>query len=125
MNKKIIAIFVVIFMIGCLSSYRFGIHLSHKAFGDDLLEVQAMLSFNHLQSYEEISVCLEKGLSIEAKGKTNHAVISERELLAGFLSSIKSTRLNEYISIRTNESLESLKGYKYERGSRWTVPSCK
>lgn len=124
MSKKSITLFLAIFLVGCLASYSFGIKIAREAFGADLMEVQAKLAFDHLNRYQELSLCLQKGKFSEAKEKLMHQVISERELLAGFLGSVESKEVENYIEIRSEQSIDSFKNYQSNRGSRWSVPSC-
>ena len=124
MSKKAIIICFVIFVVGSLSSYRFGIYLSQKAYSQGLKETQAILAFNHMKRYGELAFCIENEKYSEANEKLRQSIITERELLASFLNSIKSDHLNEYIRTRSKESLESFKRFKSNRGSNWSEPSC-
>ena len=124
MSKKVVISLSVIFLVSCLASYRFGIYLSQKAYAKGLQETQAILSFNHMNRYEELVSCLENGKHAEAKGKLKQSIITQKELLASFLNSVESERVNEYISLRSKESLESLKKFESMRGSSWNDPPC-
>ncbi len=89
-----------------------------------LKETQAMLAFNHLRRFEEIHHCL-KGANIEeAMIKFEMSIISEKELIAKFLRTNDSKMINEYISIRYKNGVDSLKNFESDRGSNWTEPAC-
>ena len=60
----------------------------------------------------------------KAAEKVGHSITSEREVLADLLSSTDSEWLTDYISLRSAESIESLKSYQSPRGSEWREPSC-
>lgn len=124
MSKKVITGLSFVFLVGCLASYRFGIHVAQSAHANGVLETQAMLAFNHMKSYEELVTCMERGKFEEAKEKLNHLVISERELLADLLTSVNTPWLGNYIEVRSDESLDSLRSYQSGRGKRWRVPTC-
>ena len=62
MSKAIAAACIVTFLVGCIASFLMGTKLTRDAFSAELMATQAMLSFNHLQRYEEISKCLEKAV---------------------------------------------------------------
>ena len=124
MSKKAIILCSVIFVVGSLSSYRFGIYVSQKAYSQGLKETQAILAFNHMKRYGKLASCIENGKYSEANEKLRQSIITERILLAKYLNSINSEHLNEYIRIRSKESLESFKHFKSNRGSNWSEPSC-
>ena len=85
MNKKLSPLFVIVLALSCLLSFLLGGYLSSKSVGENLNSTQAMLAFNHLDNYEEIVTCLDKGFTEEAKGKLEHRAISQRELLSDLL----------------------------------------
>ena len=89
-----------------------------------LKETQAMLAFNHLRRYEEIQHCLNEGNIDEAMTKLEMSIISEKELVAKFLSTNDSKMINEYLSIRYEGGVDSLKNFKSSRGSNWKEPAC-
>jgi hypothetical protein len=124
MSKKAIILCSVIFVVGSLSSYRFGIYLSQKAYSQGLKETQAILAFNRMKLYRKLTSCIENGKYSEANEKLRQSIITQRELLARFLNSMESEHLNEYIKIRSKENLESFKHFKSNRGSNWSEPSC-
>jgi hypothetical protein len=124
MSKKAIILCSVIFVVGSLSSYRFGIYLSQKAYSQGLEETQAILAFNRMKLYRELISCIENGKYSEANEILRQSIITQRELLARFLNSIESEHLNEYIKTRSKESLESFRHFKSNRGSNWSEPSC-
>lgn len=125
MKKSNYIIFTIIVLLASASAYRFGIKVTKDAFTDEYAAVQAMLAFNHLQRYEELSDCLANGMPDETAQKLQMSIINEKELVAKFLRSHNSTRINKYISIRYPQGIESLRSYKSDRGSRWSEPSCK
>lgn len=124
MSKKVIVAVSFVFVVGCLASYRFGVYVAQSAFENGVLETQAMLAFNHMKNYEELISCMEKGKLGEAKAKLNHSLISERELLADLLKSVNTPWLSNYIEVRSDESLDTLRSYESDRGDRWQVPTC-
>jgi len=118
-------VFLVVLIVASAIAYRFGINVTTNHYSKELDETQAMLAFNHLIRYEEILKCLNDNKSSLAVKKVNMSIISEKELVAEFLNSHESERINKYISTRYNEPLEVLKSYKSNRGSRWSEPTCK
>lgn len=124
MSKKAIATLLFIFIAGCLASYRFGIKLAQESNRNGILEAQAILSLNQLNRYEELAKCMKNGKFSEAAEKLQHSAISERELLADLLNSVSSTRLSNYIEVRSNQSVEELKNYKSSRNNRWVEQTC-
>ena len=124
MPKKTIVALLFIFIVGCLTSYRFGVGLAQDSYGNGILEAQAMLAFNHLKRYEELAKCMKNGKFSEVSEKLEHSAVTERELLAKLLKSVHSTRLSNYIELRSNQSVEELKNYKSSRNDRWIEPTC-
>lgn len=122
MSKKAIATLLCIFIVGCLTSYRFGIKLAQDSYGNGIIETQAILALNHLNRYEELAKCMKNGKFSEASEKLQHSAITERELLADLLNSVNSAHLSNYIEIRSNQSVEELKKYKSNRNDRWVEP---
>ncbi len=115
------ALVVVAFSIG---SYLFGTRVFRDAAVVGLNETQTMLAFNHLRRYEELHRCL-MGARIEAaKTKLEMSIISEKELIAKFLKTNDSKKINEYISLRYKDGIENLKEFKSNRGSHWSEPAC-
>ncbi|MEZ5572275.1 MAG: hypothetical protein R3E64_09640 [Halioglobus sp.] len=115
---------IIIFFGSCFLAFRAGVYYTMSGMSNELLATQAMLSFNHLERYEEISTCLNLKLYEEAGEKIEHSIINERELLADLLTSINSDWLTEYIDQRSAESIESFKVYKSQRVREWREPSC-
>ena len=124
MSMKAIATLLFVFIAGCLTSYRFGIKIAQDSYGNEILEAQAILAFNHLNRYEELAKCMINGRFSEVSEKLQHSTITQRELLADLLNSVSSTRLSNYIEVRSNQSFEELKNYKSSRNDRWVEPAC-
>lgn len=124
MKKFGVAAFLAVVVLGLLAAYRYGIVVAQQGAGGALTEVQLMLAFNHMKQYQEIHHCLERGKAQEAQDKLAHAVVTQRELVAQFLSSTESPRALGYIAERTEGRLEDLRNFKSLRGSSWSVPAC-
>ena len=123
--KKLGYIITGVIIVGAVAvAYRTGIKVTTLAYSDQLNDMQAILAFNHLQRYEELLACLEREKSEDAKVKLEMSIISEKERIARFLVEQNSDRVNEYITLRYPDGLESLKSFESDRGSRWEEPGC-
>lgn len=98
-KKHYIVIFILLLLVGG-ATYRLGIKVTKDAFSDGLASTQAMLAFNHLKRYEELSDCLSNKKIEAAALKLNMSIVNEKELIAEFLQSHNDAELNEYITIR-------------------------
>ncbi len=125
MSKKSTILVSILFVAGCLASYRIGIHLTQGAYSDGVEEIQAMQSFRHMKRYEEIAACMEQQKHKEAKIKIANAVITEHEVLASHLKNGSSPELTTYIEARYHVSIDDLRNYKSSRGRSWSEPKCK
>lgn len=119
------AIVLLVVLLTSGAAYRFGIKVTNDAYSEGHAATQAMLSFNHLLRYEELSDCLSNGKSKEAALKLKMSIISEKELIAEFLQTHNNDKINKYISIRYPQGIESLEKFKSSRGSSWNEPACK
>lgn len=124
MKYRNIMITSVLALGGSYLSYQLGSYSAIRGMSNEIQATQAMLSFNHLKHYEEISVCFSKGLYQEAEEKVSSFAVNERELLAELLQTTESEWLTSYIQVRSNESIDSLMHFKSTRGHSWIVPSC-
>ena len=125
MKKKHIAIFGILLLLVSAASYRFGIKVTKTAWNKNYASVQAMLAFNHLKKYESLSECLNNGKYDVAIKKIENSIITEKELISKFLQTYNDAMMNEYISIRYPQGIESLRNFKSNREGRWTVAGCK
>lgn len=125
MKSRHYIVFALVILAFSIGSYLFGIRVFRDAAVVGLNETQVMLAFNHLRRYEELHRCL-MGPSTEAvKTKLEMSIISEKELIAKFLKTNDSEKINEYISLRYKDGIDSLKEFKSSRGSHWNEPACK
>ena len=124
MTKKSLLVVLVLLLVGCLAAYRYGISVAQQGAGGAISEVQLMLSFNHMQRYQEIHTCLERGKTREAQEKLAHSVLTQKELVAQLLSSTDSPRALGYIEKRALQPLDTLRSFKSSRGTSWSEPSC-
>jgi len=125
MKKKSAIITLAITLVLVLASYRFGIKVTTEEYSNALGETQAILAFNHMQRYKKILKCLNNKKPSEAAEKLKMDIVTEKELIANYLSENESESVSKYISLRTKETLEDLKNFKSNRGQSWREPSCK
>ncbi|PCJ25749.1 MAG: hypothetical protein COA96_06905 [SAR86 cluster bacterium] len=124
MNKVQKIGFAILFITGCLTSYLVGVQLVSRNVGTAMLEVQAMLSFNHLKWYEELHDCIENGSIESAREKARLSALGERGVLSDLLSDFDSEWITEYIELRSENSIESFKIFDSPLSQEWTEPSC-
>ncbi len=108
-----------------LLSFRAGVELTRDAYGDGIYSVQAMLSLNHLNRYEEIHGCLSGGNPNAALNKLEMSIVSEKELIAEYLHSpAREAETAQYISARYPEGVEGLESFESNRGTNWSEAEC-
>lgn len=122
-RKHYYVAFFALLLVGAIA-YRLGIEVTKIAWSDSLASTQAMLNFNHLKEYEQLSECLSKGMTEEAALKLEMSIITQKELISEHLRTSDDQRLIRYISIRYPQGIENLRDFKSNRGDRWTEPSC-
>lgn len=115
----------VLILVCCLVSYRLGVFVTVEAFKQGFKDTQAMLAFNHANSFRSIKECLDREQVDESRQLVDNLLISERELLAIHLRDGIGSKMIGYIELRSDETLDSLKGFESDRGSSWSVPRCK
>lgn len=114
----------VLVVASAVSAYRFGLSVARQAAGRAVTDVQLMLSFDHMKRYEELRDCLRAGKAVEAEKKLSHDVTTQRELVASLLQMENGPSTLEYIRKRSDTSLDELRSFRSDRGSRWTEPAC-
>ncbi len=124
MKNLRIVILVLGFIICIASAYRFGIEVTEDAWAQSLESVQAMLAFNHLKQFQEISECITNGKVEAAHQRIKMAIITEKELVSGYLKSHESGQAVDYIERRYKGNISNLREYQSNRGVSYTVPSC-
>jgi hypothetical protein len=124
MTKKSLVVVVAMLLVGCLAAYRYGISVAQQGAGGAVTDVQLMLAFNHMQRYQEIHTCLERGRTSEAQEKLAHSALTQRELVAQLLASTDSPSALAYIEKRAREPLDALRAFKSPRGASWSEPAC-
>lgn len=124
MKNRMKFVYLALAVICCLASYRLGIYLTFEAMKSGHTDVQAMLAFNHSKSFSEIKQCLDNGVIEGARQRVENSLISERNLLAGKLSTGVSPYMLEYIELRSEVGIDELKAYESDRGSSWSLTSC-
>lgn len=123
-KKHYIVVFIILLSVGG-TAYLFGVKVKKDAISEGFAATQAMLAFNHLKRYEELSDCLLNQKPEAAALKLKMSIVNEKELIAEFLQSYNNAKINKYITIRYPQGIESLKNFKSNRGSRWSEPTCK
>ena len=125
MKKILLASLVLaVFLVAIVGSYVFGAMKQREKLGLQLESAQAMLWFNHIQSYREIEADLTKDCPKEALEKTKIAIDKEMELLSDYYKQHKDTWVNKYINDRDAELLSRLPNFKSKYGNSWSVPKC-
>ena len=110
-------IIVSIILLVSFSSYKLGMNSEYDSRQASLDAVQSMLAFNHLLQYEELYDCLSTGNTEQVLRKLEMAIISEKELISNFLKWNNNPMVNDYITIRYPQGIESLKNFKSNRES--------
>jgi len=112
-------------LVGCLIAYRVGVGVTAKAYSEGLSETQAILAFNHMRQFEDLLRCLEKGAVEPTAERLRHAIVGEKDLVAEFLRGTDSDKINDYISVRYDATIDELKKFRSTRRNSWEVPPCK
>jgi len=77
-----------------------------------------------MNDYEEIHTCMETGAIEGAEERARIAAIAQRAILSELHRTYDVESLNEYIRIRSDESLDSFREYKSELRNPILLPEC-
>jgi len=125
MSKKQKLGLSILVLLLCFTSYGLGLYVSREALNKGSADIQAMLAFNHIGNYSKIQNCLNKENYKATSTLLENYIITERELLASHLNNGATSKITNYIKLRTKEGLEAHKQFISNRGNSWKVPRCK
>lgn len=93
-------------------------------FGLEFRRVQAIISINHMERYQELQEYLSRGCDKESLKKAEIAVNTEMYVIASLIERDTDGSINEYIEERDPELLSRIKEGMGELGESWEEPKC-
>jgi hypothetical protein len=105
-------------------SATYALNRQRSASRAHLEATQAVLAFNHMDTYRELESDLVRGCYAEALEKAKISKDQQLTLLASFLKDHPDTSITKYVSDRDSSLIEQLKTFKSAYGSSWRWPKC-
>ena len=115
---------VTSFIVVSFVSLMIGSYYSSSHLSDEFERAQASLSFGQLTTLRKIKSDFSNKCEQQVLERLTHAIDEEKMLIAEYIQSTDDEKLQEYISLRDPELLESLVSYRIDWDKKWTIAGC-
>ena len=121
--KKTIVVILLIF--GLIASFLLGANITKNQIAKSADQMQAELSFGHLDTYHNVQSDILSGCMLRAKSRLEFVIDEQKMLMAEYVQSIRNIEFENYINKRNGKLIQELLSYEVNWDKTWTLPDCK
>lgn len=119
--------FIVILLISVVvASFFLGANLSRKSIARSIEQLQAELSFAHLDNYRDLQSYFLSGCKTRVESMLEFVIHEQKMLMAEYVqNNVINEKFENYITLRDSNLIEELRSYEVDWSKEWKLPSCK
>jgi len=120
--KKTIVVILLIFAL--IASFLLGANITKTQIEKSADQMQAELSFGHLDTYQNLQSDILSECMSRAKSRLEFAIDEQKMLMAEYVQSIRNEDFEKYINIRDSDLIQELLSYEVNWKKTWPLPDC-